>query len=115
MTFGSFIKERREALGYTIRGLAAMLGMTHTYLNDIEHGNKPAPVNFYDAFIAELCISGDNLTVFNDLAAQSKNAVSPDITGYINKTNIARVALRRARDLNIPDEKWQAFIDTLED
>jgi len=27
MTFGSFIKERREALGYTVRGLAAMLGM----------------------------------------------------------------------------------------
>jgi len=40
MTFGSFIKERREALGYTIRGLAAMLGMTHTYLNDIEHATS---------------------------------------------------------------------------
>jgi len=115
MTFGAFIKQRREALGYTVRGLAAMLGMTHTYLNDIEHGNKPAPVNFYDAFIAELKISGESLTIFHDLAAQSKNAVSPDIAGYINKSDIARVALRRARDLDIPDEKWQAFIATLED
>jgi Predicted transcriptional regulators len=115
MTFGAFIKQRREALGYTVRGFAAMLGMTHTYFNDIEHGNKPAPVNFYDAFIAELRISGENLTIFHDLAAQSKNVVSPDIAGYINKSDIARVALRRARELDIPDEKWQAFIATLED
>ena len=32
---------------------------------------------------------------------------------YIGKTDLARVALRTARDNNIPDEKWQKFIDEI--
>ena len=40
MTLGSFIKERREQLGKTLRGFAAELDIAAPYLHDIEKDNR---------------------------------------------------------------------------
>lgn len=42
-TFGTYLKGRREALGMSIRGLAAELKVSAAYISDIEKGNRYAP------------------------------------------------------------------------
>ena len=113
--FGNYVRAQREALGKTVRGLAAELeGMGPTYLNDIENGNRSAPEKHLTALAKALQIKDEEaLDRFYDLAGKSRKDSFSDLNPYIGKKPIARFALRRARDLNIPDSKWQEFIDGL--
>jgi transcriptional regulator with XRE-family HTH domain len=112
-SFGEYVKERREALGKSIRGLASELDMTPAYLSDIEKGNRYAPEKYLEKIAKVLCITGDDSYYFYDLAGKSRNNIYPDLVTYIGNTEIARVALRKARDLNISDTQWQNFIDEI--
>jgi len=112
-TFGEYVKARREALSKSIRGCAADFEMTPAYLSDIEKGNRYAPEKHLAKMVEVLGITGKAVDCFYDLAGKSRNDVFPDLTPYIGGKPIARVALRKARDLDIPDSKWQDFIDSM--
>jgi transcriptional regulator with XRE-family HTH domain len=107
------VRARREALGKSVRGLAAELEMTPAYLSDIEKGNRYAPEKHLAKMVEALQIKGEAVDYFYDLAGKSRNGNYPDLTPYIGGRPIARVALRKARDLDIPDSKWQEFIDNM--
>jgi len=111
--FGEYVKERREALGKSIRGLAAELDMTPAYLSDIEKGNRYAPEKYLAQMVEALKIAGEDEYYFYDLAGKSRNDNFPDLAPYIGEKPIARVALRKARDLRISDSQWQEFIDNM--
>ena len=111
--FGEYVKARREALGKSIRGLATELEMTPAYLSDIEKGNRYAPEKYLQKMVELLQIVDGDVDYFYDLAGKSRNDNFPDLTPYIGEKRIARVALRRARDLDIPDSQWQEFIDRM--
>lgn len=113
LTFGQYIKEKRESLGKSLRSVAADIGMAPAYLSDVEKGNRWPPVKYLEKMIEVLQIPQSELNMFYDLAGDIREGSYPDLTDYIGKTDIARVALRTARDHNIPDEQWQAFIDTI--
>lgn len=113
MTFGRYIRARRETLGKSLRSVAAEIGMAPAYLSDVEKGNRWPPVKYLEQLIVSLQIPQSELNTFYDLAGEIRDGNYPDLTEYIEKTDIARVALRTARDHNISDEKWQAFIDDI--
>jgi len=112
-TFGDYIKNRREDLGKSLRGCADELGVTPAYLFDIEKGNRPAPEKKLDKFIEVFGIIGDELNTFYDLAGLSRKNNFPDLADYIGNSTLARVALRTARDVNLPDSRWQEIIDQM--
>ena len=113
MIFGEFIRERREHLGKSLRGLATEMEITPAYLSDIEKGNRYAPEKYLDKFIMVLEIPSSELNKFYDLAGKSRNNNYPDLSGYIGNSNMARVALRVARDCSATDEQWQSFMDVV--
>lgn len=113
LTFGQYIKEKRESLGKSLRSVATDIGMAPAYLSDVEKGNRWPPVKYLEKMIEMLQIPQSELNTFYDLAGDIREGSYPDLTDYIGKTDIVRVALRTARDHNIPDEQWQAFIDTI--
>ena len=112
-SFGRYIKARREVLGKSIRGLARELDITPVYLSDIEKGNRYAPEKYLGRMIEILRISGEDINLFYELAGISRNGDFPDLAEYIEKMEIVRIALRRARDLNISKAQWQDFIDEI--
>ena len=112
--FGSYIRQRREALGLSLRAVAMKIGMAPAYLSDVERGNRYAPPDkFLSALEQVLEISGDDKDEFYDLAGKCRNDGYPDLREYIDSTDIARVALRKARDYKISDRQWQDFIDSM--
>lgn len=113
LTFGQYIRSRREVCGKSLRAVAAAIEMAPAYLSDIEKGNRWPPVKYLERLVEELGIAGDEISLFYDLAGEIREGTYPDLTEYIGKTDLARVALRTARDNNIPDEKWQKFIDEI--
>jgi len=114
LTFGDFIKQRRESIGKSLRDFAVEIDIGSTYLFDIEKGNRPAPEKKLDTFIEALNITGDDLNTFYDLAGKTRNNHFHDIQDYIGKTDLARVALRTAKNKNLSDNRWREIISLME-
>lgn len=115
MAFGKFIEERRKALGFTLRGFAAELDIAPAYMSDIEKGRRYPPDKKLDEIAQILKLNETDKNAMLDLAAMAKNkTVSSDLPEYIMEKDLARVALRRARDGKLSDEAWQEVIDLID-
>ncbi len=113
-SFGRFVRQRREEVGLTVRGMAGELEMSPAYLSDIEKGNRYAPTKHMDRLRELLRVSDDETQLFLDLASFNRDNQYEDINPYLGKQPLARVALRKARDIGLSDEQWKAFIDTMD-
>lgn len=116
MTFGEFLKEKRIAKGLNLREMAKRLVIAPAYLSDIEKGkrNSPAPDKM-KKIIELLELSQEEVDELNDLAAmERKNSVAPDISEYIMANDSVRVALRKAREMNLGDKEWFHIIENME-
>ena len=116
MQFGEFIKQKRLEKGINLRRLAEMAQIAPAYLSDIEKGkrNSPSPDKM-EKLAAILELSPDEITLINDLAAQDRNnTVASDISEYVSQNQSVRVALRKARELNLSDKDWLRIIEEME-
>lgn len=86
LNFGIYLRKIREEKKISIRQLARAIGITPTYLSDIEKGNnKPPNKQLLEEIVNELQIKNyDQLTnTLFDLAAKERNDVPEDIKEYI--------------------------------
>ena len=113
--FGRFVAERRKQHEYTMRRFADMIGVTAPYLSDIEKGRSAAPDGKLERIATALKLSRAESEQMFDLAALAReNQVSADLSGYIMETNLARVALRRAKERDLSDRQWENIINIIE-
>jgi len=111
IAFGKFIEERRKALGFSLRGFAAELEIAPAYMSDIEKGRRYPPDKKLDEIAHLLNLHGDDKSHMLDLAAMAKTkTVSADLPEYIMEKDLARVALRKARDVKLSDDGWREVI-----
>ena len=114
-TFGSFVREKRQSIGLSLRTLAAKLDLSPVYLSNIENDRRPAPTRAYlERLEQELHLNKVETEQMLDLAAKSQNnRVSADLPDYIMDREIVRAALRTAREADATDQEWQDFIDRI--
>ena len=60
-----------------------------------------------------LKLNDDEKNKLFDLAAESKNEIAQDITEYVSDNQNVRVALRRAKELNLGEEEWLQIIEDM--
>ena len=114
MLFGEFIKLRRQEKGITLRGLADKLDIAPSYMSDIEKGKRNAPnQDTLNKMIVVLELTEEESNELLDLAATSKNAIALDLTEYVRDNSNVRVALRKAKDLNLGDDEWIKIIEEM--
>ena len=115
MTFGAFVRKRRQGLGYSLRQLAAAAGLSPVYMSNIETDRRPAPgTEHLNALAGLLKLSKTDYELMLDLAARSRTQrVSPDLPDYIMNKDIVRAALRTAKEADATDQEWQEFIDRI--
>ena len=108
-TFGSFVREKRQSIGLSLRTLAAKLDLSPVYLSNIENDRRPAPTHAYLERLEKV-----ETEQMLDLAAKSQNnRVSADLPDYIMDREIVRAALRTAKEADATDQEWQEFIDRI--
>ena len=114
ISLGAFLRNRRERVGKSLRSFAVELNIAAPYLHDIEKDNRTPSDKLLPALIQSLDLSQEDETLLYDLIGQKRQGVYPDLNSYIQNTELARVALRKARDRNIPDDVWLRIIDSIE-
>jgi len=111
---GRFIEERRKELGITLRGFAAKLNIAPAYMSDIEKGRRYPPDKKLDEIARILKLEGEEKNKLLDMAALTRSKSVPlDLPEYIMEKDLARVALRKARDGGLSNESWEEIIDLI--
>jgi len=113
--FGAFLKEKRNQRTITLRAMAELIGVGYGYYSDLESGRRtPIELEFLDKIKAALKLPEEDAQKLYDLAGKAREAAPPDLTGYINNTPKARIALRVAKE-SATDEDWERFTQYLEE
>lgn len=114
MAFGEFVKDKRQKLGITLRAFADELHIAPSYVSDIEKGKRNAPTqDILESMSQILKLNDEDKNTLFDLAASSKNEIAQDLTTYVSENQNVRVALRRAKELNLGDEEWIKIIEEM--
>ena len=101
----------------SLRKLAELLDISPVYMSNIENDRNPAPKDDILANMARLLrLDKTDQTMMYELAAKSKTytAVPGDLPEYISSNQLARVALRLAKEVDATDHEWMEFIEKLQ-
>jgi transcriptional regulator with XRE-family HTH domain len=115
-TFGAFIRAKRKEKSITLRKLAELLGLSAVHMSNMENDRRPAPKDeALKDIIRVLMLDKQEQTLMYELAAKSKSipSVPQDLPEYIAANELARVALRTAKDASATDKEWMDFIEKL--
>ena len=105
--FGNYIRNLRLKKQIGQRELARKIGVSASYLNDIEQNKRPSPrVEVLEA-LTDL-LEADIPTI-NDLAGLSKNDLPPDILEFIRGSNELVSLLRLIKAYNLTDQEIMEF------
>ena len=67
--FGRLLRSALENRGWTQRGAAGHLGVSHGFLNLLMSGKRTPPIDQVDAWASALRLAGEQRRRFSDLAA----------------------------------------------
>ena len=123
MEFSNYLLQKRTEKHIPIRKFAALIGISPSFLCDLESGARgfPAKSKFPDLLenmIAALELSNEDAEYFRLLAEQSMlkgDKVSPEISAYLKRVPEAAVALRKANENNVSKEQWEKITKILEE
>ena len=105
--FGLFIRELRIKKNIGQRDLAKKIGVSPSYLNDIEKEKRSAPKL---AVIKKLSkYLETNLDELNDLAGVSKKEVAPDISEYMEKNPKIISLIRSIKNSNLNETQIESI------
>ena len=102
-TFGEYIRLARIEKGVGQRELARQLGVSPSYLNDIEQAKRSAPRLDLLKSIKELLSIEEEK--FYDLAGFSKDKLPPDIDEYLLDNTEALSLVRMLKNVNLSPTK----------
>ena len=108
LKFGEYIKSKRLEKGISLRELASKVGISPSYMSDIEKGRRNAPNKEKVDKIAEvLFYSEEEINELYDLAGESKNSIASDLSSYVMESNDVKYFLRTTKnkkDNNLMDD-----------
>lgn len=115
--FGSFFKEKRRNLGFTLREFCRVNGLDPGNLSKIERGILPPPQSkeILAKYASALQIKegDDDWLVFCDLAATSAGKIPPDIISNEQIMNALPVLFRSARRETLDEEDLKKLIGSI--
>jgi len=112
--FGELVKQYRG--NKSLQTLGCEIGVTASYLSDIEKGNRIPSVDKVDKLIKVFKLTGKAKNQFYDLAADespNKYKVSGDIAEYIMKNEYLRELIRLAKEKNVKKSYWKNMIEEI--
>ena len=122
--FGEYLKKKRLDKGITTRNMASDLGVSVSYISELESGAKMPPNskdekynNLVDKIATYLELDDEDAAKLRNLADSdlgAKGYLSNDMTEYVNNVPLAMAALRKAKDANLTDSEWNEIIESMD-
>ena len=109
--FGPYIREIRIQRGIGQRSLASKIGVSASYLNDIEKEKRTAPKLDIIKKISSI-LSIDNKRL-NDLAGYSKKTLAPDINDFIIKNPKINSLIRTIQENNLNEKQIELLENSI--
>ena len=120
--FGSFVVEKRKEKDLSLRKMAELLDLSPAYWSDIEKGRRnPPSLSKLEEIAVLLGLSQKEKEDMIDLASEDRNEIPMDLPDYIKESDLARIALRKARKKDeaegteITEKAWKKFIKALDE
>ena len=123
MTFGQFLTSKRTERRITIRKFADSIGISPSFLCDLESGNRAFPANsrkypnLLNDITEALSLNCAETELLRNLAQESMligDRVPSEISAYLKRVPEAQQALRVASEKGINKEDWEEFVKILE-
>ena len=94
--FGDFINKKRIEKNISLRALALKIGISTTYLSDIEDGRRTGLSNEYlQKLVEALELNDQEKTFLYDLASKKNNTIPLDVTNLIKENDEIIAFLRQ--------------------
>ncbi len=116
LRFGDFIRAKRRKRKITLKDLAEKLGLSVTYLGDIEKNRRNPVISKINILIKLLGLLPKEQALLNDLAGKERKEISPDLLEYIMDSEVSpyvRTALRIAKQNAATIKDWKQIIAVL--
>ena len=114
VTFGEYLKHKREEKQISLREVARTLGVSAPFLSDVEN-NRRGPLT--EERLADLAkvlnLNEKEKAEMYDIVGKQKGLLAPDLNPYVTERPYVNAALRTARNLEANEEDWQRFVDNL--
>ncbi len=114
VTFGEYLKHKREKQHISLREVARTLGVSAPFLSDVEN-NRRGPLT--EERLADLAnvlnLNEKEKAEMYDIVGKQKGLLAPDLNPYVTERPYVNAALRTARNLEANEEDWQRFVDDL--
>ena len=114
VTFGEYLKHKREEKQISLREVARTLGVSAPFLSDVEN-NRRGPLT--EERLADLAkvlnLNEKEKAEMYDIVGKQKGLLAPDLNPYVTDRPYVNAALRTARNLEANEEDWQRFVDDL--
>ena len=114
VTFGEYLKHKREEKHISLREVARTLGVSAPFLSDVEN-NRRGPLT--EERLADLAkvlnLNEKEKAEMYDIVGKQKGLLAPDLNPYVTERPYVNAALRTARNLEANEEDWQWFSDYL--
>jgi transcriptional regulator with XRE-family HTH domain len=114
VTFGEYLKHKREEKHISLREVARTLGVSAPFLSDVEN-NRRGPLT--EERLADLAkvlnLNEKEKAEMYDIVGKQKGLLAPDLNPYVTERPYVNAALRTARNLEATEEDWQRFVDDL--
>lgn len=123
MEFSTYLSQKRREKQIPIRKFAAEIGISASFLCDLESGVRAFPSrskfpNLLEKIITALELNENDKELFRSLVEQSMlkgDKVSQEISAYLKRVPEAAVALRKANENDVSREQWEEIIKILEE
>lgn len=114
ISFGEYLKRKREEKQISLRELARRLDLSAPYLSDVENNRRgPLTEERLITLVKELHLTEEEETEMYDIIGQQRGLLPPDLNPYVSDRPYVNAALRTAKNLEADEEDWQMFIDEL--
>ena len=123
---GEYLKGLRKQKGYSLREAQDKLGVSRTFICDLENGapfpsgnKKGEKTNLVQKYIEDYELDTKQaeefkLLIDESLLGKSSNNISADVVDYLKSNQVVQQVLRKAIEADLSEEEWKRFLKGIE-
>lgn len=124
MELKEYVKKLRKDKGYSLREAEKFLGVSKTFICDLENGapfpsgNKKGDNNLVQKYIEVYELDKEEaekfkLMVDESLLSKSSSNISSDVVEYLKSNAVVQQVLRKAIEADLSEDEWKDFLEKI--